>query len=265
MVPRLVSCDARLRRRNARAASLRGAVRRDQRRVHARRANHSAGQAMRYSRQNMFRCLLIASTACTACAHAYRPPTHEEPHALIKLRRVYQVAPGTHRNEVVSLLPRFVLFEVTRPAHTGPITDSVRLRPGPAKIRFTSRFFHHETRNVRQSYTAHESYTTTQTYSCGTSTQPRTCFRPVTRSRPVTRYRTVTKQVQVTDAACDSGTAHAFEAKRVYILQTLFQGHERCSLRCYEQIYRGNDFILSPCGVPVPGGPRPLTTDFSGK
>ncbi|HTM45415.1 MAG TPA: hypothetical protein VL137_10695 [Polyangiaceae bacterium] len=187
--------------------------------------------------------LLFLLVSIAGCMPSYRPPTANEPHAVIKLRRVYEHPAGTSLEEAVVLNETRALAKSSSALVSAPRTDAILVRPEPARWEVSNTFFHYENQYVREAYQVQEPYTDSETYSCGTYNSYRSCSRMVTRYRSVTRYRNVWKQVQITDAQCSAKTSHVPKDGAVYLLQYTDQGAGICNLRCYEQ--RGSDNV--PC------------------
>ena len=210
---------------------------------------------MRRSKPALLR-LLLTGWCCLglgACAHPYRAPLQTEPHALLKLRRIYHLDLKGSHSETVGL-GSFELLSRSGTAFSGVRTDAVRVHPGLAPLVLNASFSHSEGRMVRESYTVSEPYTTTETYSCGSFQSYRTCTRSVTRYRSETRWRNVHRTVTVVDAACSATASHHFEAGKSYLLQFDFRAHGSCSVSCFQQSPDGEGFQLTPCGaLPAPG------------
>lgn len=170
------------------------------------------------------------------CVARYTPATPDEPHAVVKLRRVYNDRPGPYLHETVTINGEYAALERTAEPDAAPHTQVVLVHPVDTQWSFSSTFFHYESRRVQESYTVHENHMTTESYNCGTYQAPRSCTRMVNRSRPVTKYRWVTRQVEVTDDACSDGLVHRPEEGHVYLLQLTYQGSGICELSCFEQV-----------------------------
>ena len=204
--------------------------------------------------------LLLAARA--GCVKAYEPPALSEPHALLKLRRVYHAAPGAWRRSSIYIGDEQLMHqsESNRPApaaHSSP-----RVRPGPVRATFGSTFWHTEVRWVSETYTESvpysdfETYTETVHHGCPSTTT--FCSRQETRTRWVTRYRTETKTrmvwkpVDVMDDACQRFAVRAVEAGHTYTMQFTYTGASHCSIVCFEQ-YRTEappGSAYRPCRVP---------------
>jgi len=77
---------------------------------------------------------LVTLLALPACVRAYSPPGADEPHALVKLRRVYPKPKGPYLREDHRIGDYQIPFE-TDHALDGPRTDAIRVRPGPQSHR----------------------------------------------------------------------------------------------------------------------------------
>ncbi len=190
------------------------------------------------------------------CAKPYVPPTVDEPHGIVKLRRTYHLSAGTTLTERASVNE----FEVTNRSRSSALdetrSEAVRVRPGAATWVVGSNFSHPERRSVSEPYTVQTPYTTSESYSCGSGSDYRTCTRSVTRYHSETRYRTVTRTVDVSDGACVAQSQQVVEAGRSYLLQYAYSAPEICSLLCVEQLPRDDGrFDSRPCDVPVDDDP----------
>lgn len=193
--------------------------------------------------------MTAALLLATACVPPYEPPSANQPHAVIKLRRTYDQAGGTHLREAVDVDEHAALREGTHAAvGRAPRTSSILAHPGPATFLVSSNFFHRETRLVTESYREPHTTYRMQSYNCGSGTSYRTCTRSVSHTEYTTKYRTVTKQVQVSDGSCDSAIRFAPQDQHVYLLQYSYQAPSVCSLACYEQVQGpGGTFKNLPC------------------
>jgi hypothetical protein len=192
--------------------------------------------------------VLVGASGCTV---RYTPPTLDEPHAIVKLRRVYNDRPGPHLREVVQINGEHAALEHITEPDAAPNTEVVLVRPGATSWLFTSTFFHYESRSVQESYTVYEHRTSMQSYSCGSYGAPRTCTRSVSQSHPVTKYRWVTKRVPVADDTCSRGLSHQPELGHVYLLQLTYQGSGVCQLTCFEQEEGSTGMTQRACAVAV--------------
>jgi hypothetical protein len=182
-----------------------------------------------------------------SCIVPYTPASPDEPHAVVKIRRVYNDRPGPHLRETVTINGEYAALERTAEPEAAAHTQAVLVHPVETHWDFRSTFFHYEMRHVQESYTVYESHMTHQSYSCGTSQSPRTCSRMVSQSRPVTKHRMVTKQVPVTDDSCGGAFVHRPEVDHVYLLQLTYQGSGVCELSCFEQLVGATGMIQQPC------------------
>ena len=192
-------------------------------------------------------CLLLG------CVRNYKPPGPDEPHALVKLRRVYLEPKGPLLREHFEIA-EYQLMNEAGDATSGPRTQAVRVRPGPLAWKLTATYFHHETRMVQESYTVQEPYTTSERYQCGTShssgtySSPRYCSRTVTKYRSKTKYRTVPRTVEVSDGSCEAQDRFVHREGLNYLIQYRFSDDAVCRLTCLEQQPRPDgSFDSTPC------------------
>jgi len=192
------------------------------------------------------------------CIPAYQPPTADQPHALVKLRRSYEQTPGSALSEAVDVDDHYVLRDtVTSRVASAPRTDAMLAHPRPQTFEVRSEFFHRETRQVHESYQEPHTYYDTESYDCssgfGTSKMYRTCTRSVSRTRYETRWRWVTKVVNVTDGSCGAALRFAPQNQHVYLLQFTYSAPDVCSLACVEQLGTGDGtFQNQPCPAAPP-------------
>jgi hypothetical protein len=204
--------------------------------------------------------VLLASLA--GCVKAYQPPALNEPHALLKLRRVFHAPPGMWRQSSIYIGDER-LMEQSEPNRPAPAAHSAtRVRPGAVKVTFDNTFWHSEMRWVSETYlesvpySALESYSETVHHGCPPSSM--VCSRQETRTRSVTRTRTETKTrmvwkpVDVLDDACQRFIVRAFEPGHVYSMQYTYTGASRCSIVCLEQFRTETPpgSAYRPCLVP---------------
>lgn len=187
----------------------------------------------------------------SGCVSVYKPPTYLQPHAVLKLRRVYQVAAGTRLEESLSLEgSRAFSSLVPSEAALTPRTDALLVHPMPAHMNLASGFSHDEVRPVQEAYTVQIPYTASESYSCGYGRNYQTCMRTVTRYRSETRYRTVMRSVQVSDGSCAQGIWLAPLDGHTYLLELTYHNAGACTLLCYEQIPNGaQEFTHAPCPI----------------
>lgn len=201
--------------------------------------------------------LLLVACLASACVPQYRPPTLEQPHAIVKFRRSYGFSAGVSLSEQLTIDDHHA-YGRTSPAGSAeaPQTDAVLVHPQAARVQATSTFFHMETRAVQESYTEQVPYPSTESYNCGYGSSYRMCTRSVTQYRSETRYRTVMRQVQVTDAACTGEIGIAPKAKDVYVLEFNVQAPRVCRLSCFQQFSQPDGtFEMRPCRVPQSEAP----------
>ena len=198
-------------------------------------------------------CVVFITTSMfvtTGCIKRYAPPSAEQPHAVLKLRRTYASLSGTYLREQFIIQQEYNLFTNTTAARAAEnaLIDGVLIHPEPTEIQATSHFFHHEQRMVQESYQEQQPYMDTETYNCGTAGAYRTCTRSVTRYRSVTKYRTVLKTVEVTDAGCSDTIAFQAGNGDTFLLEMTFQGHGSCTLSCFKQSPNPDGtFSNAPC------------------
>jgi hypothetical protein len=183
----------------------------------------------------------------------YRPPTADQPHATLKLRRVYEQAPGAQLIERAVLGGGTLLDQRAATELAGaPRTDGVLVHPRPAALEVSARFVHTESHWVTETYTEQEPYSTTETYSCGNGTSFQTCTRSVTRYRSVTKTRNVLRNVDVTDGACSRALYVAPAVGAAYLVDFTYRDNTVCTLSCIEQqpVSEGT-FRALPCPAPT--------------
>jgi hypothetical protein len=194
--------------------------------------------AMVWRRLGVFGLLCVSALGCVP---EYHPPTLAEPHAVVKLRRTYDVIAGVYLREQL-LVDDHLAYAASTAASLGAAAriDALLLHPTPAELTMASTFFHQETRRVYETYYEQVSKIEYETYDCssgsGTSRSYRSCTRSVTRYHSEPRQRWVTRVVDVDDRSCQTGLRFAPVAGRVYLLQYSFQQHGVCSLSCFEQL-----------------------------
>jgi len=194
--------------------------------------------------------LSFAVTALTlgaGCVPEYHPPTPEEPHAIVKIRRTYDAGGGTSLHERL-LVDDHSAYDNTVPAAVAATAhiDSTLVWPTQAQYAFTSAFFHVEVRQVFETYYEQVSSQESESYSCGTSM----CSRMVTRYHSEPRQRWVTKPVEVSDGSCNASTRFSAMTNHVYLLQYSYQDANTCTLSCFEQVPQSDGtFENRPCLV----------------
>jgi hypothetical protein len=187
------------------------------------------------------------------CVPAYEPPTADQPHGIVKLRRSYDKVAGQSLRELVMIDDHSALREqLAATVAETPRTDSLLVHPVPGMFRFSANFFHQEMRTVQESYTVYESRMESQSYDCssgfGTNRTYRTCTRMVSKQHPVTKQRWVTKPVEVSDGTCSAELSLSPQERGVYLVQYTYRAHSVCELTCYEQIAGpGGQFQNRPC------------------
>jgi hypothetical protein len=196
--------------------------------------------------------LLLSSTACV---QSYRPPTANEPHAVVKVRRVYETHSGPTLAESV-MINEYRAFAKSGVPGKAAENDALLVRPEPATWVVSANFFHMEYRAVQEDYYVQEPYSDSESYSCGgygTNATPRTCYRTVTKYRSVRKTRTVHKNVEVSDGSCSRELSQLPRQGVSYLLQFTYQDRGVCRLTCVDQgapgeVTNGN----KPCEVPPP-------------
>jgi hypothetical protein len=194
--------------------------------------------------------VLLAFAGLTSCVPPpYAPPTPDQPHAVMKVRRVYERTAGQRLLEHC----RVTGHEVLRTADpvelaSSPRTDAFLVHPIPARLEVKGTFVHSEILMVDETYTEQEPYFTTQLYSCGFGTMQSTCTRMVTQYRTVTKHRMVTKPVDVVDGSCARSVDLAPVVGGSYLLDFTYRENAECSLTCVQQT-SGPDstFANAPC------------------
>ncbi|HXK18067.1 MAG TPA: hypothetical protein VNG33_09705 [Polyangiaceae bacterium] len=205
-------------------------------------------------------CVLFALLLAVGCVPPYRPPTADQPHAVIKLRRSYDTTAGTTLRESVEVDEHSALSGSVASSFAGAArTDAILAHPLPATFAIHAGFFHTESRFVRESY--QESHTTYdyESYDCssgfGTSKSYRTCSRTVPHTHYETKYRDVWRQVEVGDGECAAALRFFPQDQHVYLLQYTYHAHSVCSLSCFEQVAQaGGTFqnLQCPAAPPTP-------------
>lgn len=180
--------------------------------------------------------LMIVSSAL-GCALPYKPPTRDQPHAVLKLRRTYQISGGTHMREGLSIDGHDAFgAQDARSAASTVRTDAILVHPRTAEMRVAAGFFHTEMRPVQESYTVQIPYSTFESYNCGTSGSYQMCSRTVTRYRSETRYRTVIRAVEVSDGSCATAAWLSPALNGSYLLEYEYAHDGLCRLACFEQV-----------------------------
>lgn len=206
------------------------------------------------------RAQLVALGCClglVGCIRPYKPPTAEQPHAVVKLRRSYDSVAGVSLREYVNIEEHSALREVSpsRVAAT-PQTDSLLVHPVPQTVEAGSDFFHTELRSVQESYQdCHTTYRM-ESYDCssgfGTNKSYRTCTRSVPDRHCQTRWRTVLKNVEVSDGSCARQLRFAPRNQSVYLLQYTYSAPGVCALSCFEQLANADGSFQNQSCPPAP-------------
>lgn len=196
--------------------------------------------------------VVIAAPSLVGCVRAYQPPTLAQPHAVLKVRRIYERKAGTTLGEALAVDGHPAQNDRVDVAQAAtPRTTSVLLHPKPTEVALGSTFLHQEMRNVQESYTVQIPYSTYESYSCGYGTSYQTCSRMVTNYRSETRYRTVTKLVDVADGTCRQSMWLAPAKDGTYLLDLTYRDHGMCQVACYEQSQsKSGELTHRPCPAP---------------
>ena len=201
---------------------------------------------------------LLSAGLLVGCIREYRFPTQDQPHAVLKVRRVYETRAGTKLTEQVLVNSHRALAHVASPdeAETARI-DAMLIHPVPARIEVQGAFTHREMKFVDETYTEQVPYTEQESYDCstgyGSSRSYRTCYRTVTKYRSEMRHRTVTKEVDVSDGACEAPVWLAAQTGAAYLVQFDYHGPGNCTASCYQQVPLGDSgrFENRPCPEPT--------------
>ena len=197
---------------------------------------------------------LLPLLGAVACVPPYKPPTADQPHAVVKLRRSYDTVAGTSLSEEMEIdeHPALSSGGASR-AVAGARTDAILVHQLPSRFTFRSGFFHIETHLFRESYQVPHTTYSMQSYSCGTGSSYRSCTRSVSHTTYETRWRNVWRQVQVSDGACGRSIRFAPHDGRVYLLQYTYRDDSVCSLSCFEQVpQEGGTFQNLQCPAAPP-------------
>jgi hypothetical protein len=203
--------------------------------------------------------LLVTSTTLSACIREYRPPTENEPHAILKVRRTYERIGGTSLNETLDIDEnRALTAGVSSALGREARTDAVLVHPVPAVARIETGFFHLEMRTVQETYYEQVPVQEMESYDCssgfGTNRSYRSCTRMATHYKSQPKQRTVTKNVPVSDGSCGAAVRLNPAIGKSYLLEYTYRDHGSCSLTCFEQIPAGDgSFTNAPC----PAAPAP--------
>lgn len=207
--------------------------------------------ALRLGRSNTEVAFALAlAWLLVGCVKRYEFPGPDQPHALVKIRRVYHMVSGTTLDEVVTVNGYQVTQRQVASALASPAHQVQRVHPEPGQWQVAAAFHHSEMRSFQERYTENiprqemEHRMESESYSCGSSygsSAPRTCTRMVSRSRLVTKYRQETKYrwvikpVRVEDGACAAAFSYTPRPNEIYLLQFTFVAAGNCSLTCKRQ------------------------------
>jgi hypothetical protein len=206
----------------------------------------------------MSRALALLPLLAVACVPPYKPPTLDQPHAVLKLRRSYDTIAGSTLEEAVDIEEHRALRQSapSRMAQSARM-DALLIHPVPSTVDVNAHFFHIETHLVHESYQVSHTTYDYETYDCssgfGATRSFRTCSRTVPHTHYETRYRDVWRQVPVTDGVCGSSFRLAPRDGHVYLMQYTYHDQSVCSLSCYEQVpEEGGTFKNLPCVAAPP-------------
>src|SRR6476469_3867267 len=87
-----------------------------------------------------------------ACVPAYRPPSMNEPHAIVKFRRSYEQVAGTGLRETIEISEHRAYSDSSAAQMAAaPRTDALLVHPVASELRVATGFFHTEQRTERES------------------------------------------------------------------------------------------------------------------
>jgi hypothetical protein len=202
----------------------------------------------------IFPILATWSLLAGGCVPAYVPPSATDPHAILKVRRVYERTAGTKLTERWLLNGHEALsHHIASDIAAAPLADSVLAFPVVTKVEVKSGFSHEELRTVNETYQEQVPYTTYESYSCGTGTSYRTCTRSVTQYRSENRTRWVTRMVPVSDGECSQELFVSPEVNHTYLVDFTYRDNRVCSATCVEQMpgATAGEFDTRACPVPT--------------
>lgn len=192
------------------------------------------------------------------CVPPYKPPTADQPHAIVKMRRSYETIAGTNLTEAVDVDEHAALraTSASRIA-AAPRTDSILAHPLPGTFELRGGFWHTETQLVHESYQEPRTTYDMESYDCssgfGSNKSYRTCTRMVSHTHYETKYRDVWKQVEVSDGQCRGAVRFWPKDGHVYLLQYTYHAQSVCSLSCFEQVQaEAGTFRNLPCPAAPP-------------
>ncbi len=198
---------------------------------------------------------LFLALALGGCVRRYKPPSANEPHAILKIRRSYQEQPGDKLKERATLNEHLVFnSEVASELGAAPRTDAVLIHPELATLSLATSFGHFEVQLAQESYTEQEPYQALESYNCGDVTSYRTCTRTVTRYRTVYKTRMVNKAVWISDGDCATKVRLAPRVGKTCLVQYDFRKGGVCSASCFEQVSQPDgSFANAKCPAPPSG------------
>jgi hypothetical protein len=201
-----------------------------------------------------------AIALCACAPPPYRMPTANQAHAIVKIRRSYEVTAGITLRER-AWIDEHVGFSDERHSELAlaAVTDAILVHPRPATFVVESEFSHIESRPSEETYEEQELYTDSESYPCdGAPGEPvHECTRPVTRFGSAARTRWVTRDEEVSDGSCSRMIRFAPARDHTYLLQYTYQDNGACALSCFEQHPRQGtaDFEQTLCPAsPAPKG-----------
>jgi hypothetical protein len=188
-----------------------------------------------------------------ACVPEYHPPTARDPHATLKVRRVYERTGGTSLVEHCDVDDHRALdTRLDTAVASAPHADAFLIYPRPAKIDIASKFVHTEMRSVAERYSEQQPYLANESYSCGGPGSFQTCSRMVTHYQTVWKTRYVIKPVDVTDSACRDELFLAPAVGHVYLIDFTYRDNGACVASCLEQVAAPDgSFTSDRCPTPT--------------
>lgn len=189
--------------------------------------------------------------SAVACVPAYRPPRADQPHAVLKVRRVYEEHPGTNFREDVLLDGRRAFASGGRSIQAGaPRIDALLVHPEPVELAVEASFFHLELRLVSEIYYVQVPMTSMESYPCGGSH----CSRMSTHFHEEMRTRWVHRWVEIVDGACSEYLEIAPAERDTLLVELTYRPGAVCELSCYQQVATGPQaFVNQRCrGVARP-------------
>jgi hypothetical protein len=185
--------------------------------------------------KNLPYCVGLLGTLA-GCVHTYHPPRANEPHALVKIRRVYEQHTGASLEESVNVGEDSALtLTVGTSSSFAPRIDAIFVRPEPTIMTVSTGFYHTEIRTETETYQELVPGSKTESYDCGTFDAPNTCTRTVDDSHYETRTRTVDRQYSVDDGSCQAALSFQPAVDGVYLISYTYRSPKTCNVSCYRQ------------------------------